>query len=77
MINIYRNFKCNGYHIYGDNSGKVWSYQELKEYFKIDGFDYAECIKDFSGNAENREYYSFKKGSFASIMETCQGFRIK
>lgn len=75
---MYRNFKCNGYHIYGDNSEKIWSYKELKEYFNIDGSDCAFCIKDFTGDANKFEYYSFKKDDVVSIMESCfGGFRIK
>ena len=76
-METYRNFKCNPYHIYGDSSGKNWSYQELKRFFNIDGSPYAECITDFTGDQAKREHYNFNAGEYVSIRETFTGFEIR
>ena len=73
MNDMYKNWRINVYHVYGDRSNKDWSYQELKEYFEIDGSDVAVCIKRFEG-----QFFTFNVGSFARINVTEDGFfRIK
>ena len=76
-MDTYTNFKCNAYHIYGDKSGKKWSYQELKLFFDIDGTGVAKCISDFIGKPDSKEYYSFMAGDFANVRETFAGFEIR
>lgn len=78
MLNTkYTNWKCNAYHIYGDNSKKEYGYDDLKEYFNITGDTITECKKDFVGNAKKLEFYSFKKGDLAYVDKTCDGFCIR
>jgi len=73
---MFKNWKCNSYHVYGDNTNKDHSYQELKNYFNIDGSNSALCTEDFIGNAAG-EYYKFSKGQIVRIDETQKGFRIR
>ena len=41
----FANWKCYAYRFYGSN--KNYSYQELKDFFKIDGSNEILCKKDF------------------------------
>lgn len=78
MKNTYPNWKCYAYHLYGDNSGKEYSYEELKEYFDIDGTEYCKCIKTLDGSADKYEYYKFYEGKIYRVDITADGmFRIK
>lgn len=73
----YKNFRCNAYHVYGDRSGKEWSYQELKNYFDITGAPSAYCTRDFIGDAGKKEFYKFIAGDYVAIRETFTGFEIR
>lgn len=73
----YKNWKCEAYNIYGDNTHRQYGYQELKEYFNITGEAYAECIKDFIGNPKKSEYYTYQKGKIVAIDKTYRGFLIR
>lgn len=44
-MSYYKNWKCNSYGLLG--SEKDYDYQELKQYFDIDGSDVAYCKRDF------------------------------
>lgn len=61
------------YHIYGDNSGKLYTWKELKYHFKQVTTDYLQCIKDFKGNPENQEYFTFNKNQFIQLRMTSSG----
>lgn len=69
----YKNYRCYAYHLYGDNSGREYSFQQLKEYFEIDGSENARCIKDKIGDPQKREYFSFSGGKFYRVDITNAG----
>jgi len=69
MDNVYPNWRCNAYHVYGDKSNKDWSYQELKKYFEINGTDCAVCIKQFVG-----EFFTFNVSDFVQVNVTADGY---
>lgn len=71
MENVYPNWRCYSYHVYGDRTDKEWSYQELKEFFAIDGTDTALCIKRFEG-----KYFTFNEGDYVRVETTIVGTYI-
>ena len=72
MENYLKNWHCDNYTIYGDNKNRNFSYNDLKEYFNINGREYAEVKKDFEGN-----YFSFKQGELVTINQTFKGYQIR
>lgn len=68
----------NIYHLYGDNSGRVYNHAEMTEYFKFDGGDYILCINDKKGDPKNKEYYTFNEGKIYSSYVSSDGiYRIR
>lgn len=55
----FRNWRCYSYGLEG--SKKEYGYQELKEYFFIDGSEVAYCKKSFGGY-EAGKYYLISDG---------------
>ena len=53
-----RNWRCYSYKVQGRT--EEFEYQELKDYFQIDGGETAECLRDFG---------DFHKGEQAIILE--------
>ena len=67
----------NTYHLYGDNSGKVYNHEEITKYFKFDG-DYALCISDKKGDPRDNEFCTFTKGRIYSFYMGSDGtYRIR
>lgn len=58
----FKNWKCNSYR-FSHNEKRDYSYQELKEYFFIDGSEVIYCKKDF-GWCKAGRYYMVGDGSF-------------
>ena len=50
----FANWKCYAYRFYGSN--KNYSYQELKDFFKIDGSNEILCKKDFESCKAGKKY---------------------
>lgn len=67
--------KC--YHLYGDNTSKVWDFNSLSEYFVITQGDYAMCIRPLIGDPAKCEFYTFKRGDFVQISQTSSGFQVR
>lgn len=66
------------YHLYGDNSGRVYNHAEITKYFKFDGGDYILCISDKKGDPRDNEFYTFTKGRiYSSYMGNDGTYRIK
>lgn len=53
-----RNWRCYSYKV--QRRIEEFEYQDLKDYFKIDGGETAECLQDFG---------DFHKGEQATILE--------
>jgi hypothetical protein len=74
----YKNWRCNAYHIYGDNSGREYGHAELSEYFIIDGTENGTCIKDFVGDPVKQEHFTFFAGDRVNVMQQTNGtFRVR
>ena len=58
----FKNWKCNSYR-FSHNERKDYGYQDLKEYFFIDGSEVIYCKKDF-GDCEAGNYYLVSDGDF-------------
>lgn len=58
----FKNWKCGSYR-FSANTRKDYSYDELKEYFVIDGSEVVYCKKSF-GDCEAGKYYLVYDGMF-------------
>lgn len=65
------------YHIYGDNTSKVWSFESVSEYFVVTQGSYAMCIRPLIGDPAKCEYYTFNRGDYVQINQTNSGFEIR
>lgn len=73
MSRIYAHYRENAYHLYGDNTGKEFSYQELKNFFAIDGTTFIICTQNLSGDPAKQELYKFHRGQICSMYPTPSG----
>jgi len=62
---LFTNWKCYNYNV--DKINGDYSYQELKEYFAIDGSNRVKCIKDFG---------IYITGNIYRVTTTVKGFLI-
>lgn len=70
----FKNWKCYSYRFSGKK--RDYSYQELKEYFFIDGSEVIYCKKDF-GSCEAGNYYLVEDGTwYGGWGENKTGFAV-
>ena len=62
---MFTNWKCFNYNV--DRVKGDFSYQDLKEYFAIDGSNRVECIKNFG---------IYATGNIYRVTSTAKGFLI-
>jgi hypothetical protein len=64
---MFRNWRCYTYSLDRVKGNYDYSYQDLKEYFNIDGSERVKCIKNFG---------SYEEGYFYNVGITHRGFLI-
>lgn len=64
---IMRNYRCEPYHLYGDNSGREYGFLELRDFFSLDGTENAVCKKNLIGDPKRGEYFSFHAGDICYV----------
>jgi hypothetical protein len=78
MLNeVYPHYREYAYHLYGDNSDKAYSFQELRKHFSLDGTSSTICNKTLAGDPRKMGFFTFMAGKIYSVERSISGFVIR